>query len=261
MPMPLLLSRAPTHRYVHFLFCKIDAFCSFLSIFNLLRVVVLFSFLADLQSHSSFPLPLPLPFCAQGHFDPNLACSEKSQSHSDNCALLNRTAATDYTYTCTAAAGGVTTYSNPTGNCEVGDLSGKFGKITLPSNKKATASAILTDFLPPYALNYDLNTAISTGWYSMVFHCGDQSGTRIACGDFQVTDGTTNKCNFDSSDWVQNEDCSAENADDDDDDYDGKISQSGLNILAAFFAIGWAAAIGLTVYIVACGKAAALSQQ
>lgn len=58
---------------------------------------------------------------ANGHYDPNLACSEKSQAHATYCNQLNRTSADGYVYTCTATAGTVT-YATPTGSCEVGDF-------------------------------------------------------------------------------------------------------------------------------------------
>lgn len=186
---------------------------------------------------------------ASGHYDPNLACSEKSQAHGTSCTQLARTSADGYVYTCTATAGTVT-YSTPTGGCEVGDLSGKLGKVTLPTTKVAASSQIYTDYVPPYNYNYGQATeGITSGWASIVFHCGDAAGTRIACGNFELTEGSTAACSFDADAWVQNESC--------DSDDDMNISESGFDALLAFFVIGWVLVAVLLVWGCFCtGKSA-----
>ena len=176
---------------------------------------------------------------AAGHYDPNLACGEKSQSHSTLCNDIQRTSADGYTYSCSTT--GATSYADPTGGCEVGDLSGKFGKLTL-TNGVASSTQVYTDYLPAYAYNYNNPTVnITSGWASIVFHCGDSAGTRIACGDFALTTTTTStttnaNCDFTSTAWVNNEQC--EETDD-----GVNVSQSEYNTVIAFLVLGWAIAV------------------
>lgn len=183
-----------------------------------------------------------------GHYDPSLACSEKSQEHATSCTQLSRTSASGYVYTCSATAGTVT-YSTPTGGCEVGDLSGKLGKIALPANKVAASSQVYTDYVPPYNYNYNQATAsVTSGWASIVFHCGDTAGTRIACGNFALTtqSATSTVCeDFDSDAWVQNESC-------DNDDENVDLSEAGFDALLAVLVVGWVIVAVLFVYACFC---------
>lgn len=131
------------------------------------------------------------PSCANAgeHYDPNLACSEKSEAHLTLCGDLNRTAKDGYNYHCVSIPP-VFYYNIPTGRCEVGDLSGKFGRVAVSADGVVQSADCLVDLLPPYAYNFRNPTAnITEGWASIVFHCGDPPATRIACGDFCMTYG------------------------------------------------------------------------
>jgi hypothetical protein len=126
---------------------------------------------------------------AGGHYDPNLACGESSEAHDKFCPALNRTAAQGYTYRCLSGVP-VSKYNNPSGLCEVGDLSGKFGLATVNEDNVARPISNLTDFLPPYASNFRQSTPnITQQWANIVFHCDDPAQTRIACGDFGLICG------------------------------------------------------------------------
>ena len=120
------------------------------------------------------------------HYDPDLACSPDSAASSTYCPALNRTLAQGYTYNCSAAAE-VPFYDTPTGRCEVGDLSGNLGLVPVSATMNVRPTVPLFDAQPPYVYNFNRSTAdISAGWRSIVFHCGDATHTRIACGDFQM---------------------------------------------------------------------------
>ena len=115
----------------------------------------------------------PCTSATGGHYDPNFACSTKSQGYvsptTGQCANLSRTAAYGYTYTCTPSIFNSGQFSA----CEVGDTSGKFG-VALASNPKAlsnivfSSNGVLTDPLPPYVYNYNQVGITSNMWYSMV---------------------------------------------------------------------------------------------
>ena len=123
------------------------------------------------------------------HYDPNLACSESSEFHGSLCKALNRTTVNGYQYRCRTVPPR-DKYVSPTGTCEVGDLSGKFGKTAVGMRRIIRTHSNLIDVLPPYQYNFRTETPlISAGWSSVVFHCGNPSGTRIACGDFRVVCG------------------------------------------------------------------------
>lgn len=114
-----------------------------------------------------------------GHYDPNLACSEKSQSHDTLCPPINRTAGQGYAYTCnpTIYKSGLYAY------CETGDLSGKFGVATetSPDSLIYSHEDVYTDMQPPYWSNYGHSwPPVSVQWASVVFHCAD-SGAQVAC--------------------------------------------------------------------------------
>ena len=61
---------------------------------------------------------------AGGHYDPYLACGTSSEEKAGACVQLSRTVAQNYTYACSAANYAAGYYNL----CEVGDLSGKFGR-------------------------------------------------------------------------------------------------------------------------------------
>lgn len=135
------------------------------------------------------PEKIPIRSCSNTgeHYDPNLACGEKSESHTTRCTHLNRTAAAGFDYRCITNSN-LEEYVKPTGVCEVGDLSGKFGRIKVGADQIAKSNKVYKDLLPPYVYNFRNPTAnITEGWASVVFHCGDPPGTRIACGDFYKT--------------------------------------------------------------------------
>eukprot|EP01035_Chromulina_nebulosa_P020958 gene20958-27162_t len=118
-----------------------------------------------------------------GHYDPNFACSSSSQEISSGCKYLNRTSSSGYTYTCNTTVYGKGDYSE----CEVGDLSGKFGTIYPSSGYTFSSSAPLSDLYPPYISNYDKNLKNSYMWSSVVFHCAS-TGTRLLCAELSETD-------------------------------------------------------------------------
>lgn len=99
---------------------------------------------------------------AGGHYDPTLQCTSASQFAGGDCAALGRSSAT---YNCTPALFSAGYF----GQCEVGDLSGKFGTITT-----TTVDGFWTDVRPPCAVDF------GSQWQSLVFHCG--GSPRVLCG-------------------------------------------------------------------------------
>ena len=85
-------------------------------------------------------------------YDPSFACSESSQSASNQCGAINRTASQGYTYSCSTSNYDLGRYSF----CEVGDISGKVG-TAFPTNPNGTKFSLgyFEDFLSVYATNYD----------------------------------------------------------------------------------------------------------
>ena len=125
--------------------------------------------------------------CAQaaGHYDPNLACGYTSTK----CTILGRQSAA--TYNCTPAVYNAGQYSQ----CQVGDLSGKFGKTYGINNVFTQPASIPYDVQPSYPANFLAANAISTAWSSVVFHCSDN--TRLVCAKFQlVASGSPSVCSF-----------------------------------------------------------------
>lgn len=114
---------------------------------------------------------------AGGHYDPYLACGSSSQNHGDLCAALSRTSDLGYTYACDK-----TDYANGhLAICEVGDLSGKFGKLYPDEN--GIVKGDITDPVPPISANYESEDEVSLGWSSIVFHC-PVDNSRILCAHF-----------------------------------------------------------------------------
>lgn len=156
---------------------------------------------------------------AAGHYDPFLGCSSNSQYVSTECVELSRTSSLGYTYSCNP-----TLYNNGNySNCEVGDLSGKFGILNDTGTSMFYSTGVLTDFYPALISNYKYNMKNSEMWSSMVFHCGTSAAPRLVCADFSTTDMTACAPAFD--------DYFATSFDEDDDDI-GKDSISTGGIVA-----------------------------
>ena len=84
---------------------------------------------------------------------------------SANCLALNRTAAKHYTYSCTTSVYN----SGNLSQCEVGDLSGKFGLSFNSSGNEVFSSetlasgsseGVLTDYLAPLTNNFKQNLKV-----------------------------------------------------------------------------------------------------
>eukprot|EP01038_Epipyxis_sp_PR26KG_P011899 gene11899-15922_t len=129
-----------------------------------------------------------------GHFDPNFACSNASQSYSTSCKNLGRTKPLGYTYNCSTTNYHFGRYSF----CEVGDLSGKMGKLNYNSATQKLFSTSFTDFQPPYDANFKLSDQTSLPWSSVVFHCGS-TGARLLCAEFSTSTASSSCSTFFSS--------------------------------------------------------------
>lgn len=127
------------------------------------------------------------------HYDPTLACSKNSEnngllgSNTNLCNILKRTSNFGYTYACNTSNYQAGYYST----CELGDLSGKFGKIYehKKNSRKFSQKDLLIDNIPVYSSSY-LKDILPTShlWTSIVFHCGDVNATRILCSKFEIND-------------------------------------------------------------------------
>lgn len=118
-----------------------------------------------------------------GHYDPNLACSQSSQSHTTLCPPINRTAP-GYTYSCNTTNYQEGQYAL----CEVGDISGKHGIVYPASSYNYQFSVTnFMDYQPPYTYNFLKQDRDSLMWSSFVFHCG-QNDNRLVCAKFSATD-------------------------------------------------------------------------
>ena len=129
------------------------------------------------------------------HYDPNFACSPYSQYETAPtllCGKLFRTSP-HYQYTCNSTVFG----SGKLDNCEVGDLSGKFGpSMGVKQIYAAPGGAVLVDPLPPRVADYRsskmLITNFTAPWQSIVFHCNDGETTppvRLFCAKFTTSLG------------------------------------------------------------------------
>ncbi len=122
-----------------------------------------------------------------GHYDPSLACSSASEDIKSKCVSLGRTAASAWTYPCTADA-----YSK--GNlalCEVGDFSGKFGALMPTVKGGSIFEGFVRDAVAPFTGNFKAVDAIANQWASVVFHCKDDA-SRILCANLKVEEGICN---------------------------------------------------------------------
>ncbi len=127
----------------------------------------------------------------QGHYDPYLACSTTSQNYAESlCSKLGRTPA-NYNYNCSS-----TVYSSgKIAQCEVGDLSGKFGPMmpVTPTNLTFISDRII-DVNPPPAQYYaDTDLVSLAPWESIVFHCKvpGASPPRLFCGRLVYQDSSS----------------------------------------------------------------------
>lgn len=136
-----------------------------------------------------------------GHFDPNLACSGSSQNIGSLCVDIGRTSTSTppYTYSCSAATYAAGHYAF----CEVGDLSGKFGRPVPTSSLTLEQTTDLVDYMPAYLANYKTADAMTYPWQSVVFHC-NQGGTRLFCAEF--IQGSSCDMSTDSSGGKDNDD-------------------------------------------------------
>jgi hypothetical protein len=118
------------------------------------------------------------------HYDPLLACGPASQGQifpttggGSFCSKLGRTSTSPpWVYPCDKATYQAGQYSN----CEVGDLSGKFGNIVpVDGQSKAVNSDVFIDPNSPFNYNYGAGGSSATGtgsmdlslpWNSIVFH-------------------------------------------------------------------------------------------
>jgi hypothetical protein len=112
-----------------------------------------------------------------GHYDPFLGCGPATAAKAE-CAALGRTSDESYVYSCGGAYD-----SKEYNRCEVGDLSGKYGAISIDSDGYGYGSISVEDDPLP-AMNYHYQPALSdvsdgTEFASIVFHYG---APRILCG-------------------------------------------------------------------------------
>ena len=120
-----------------------------------------------------------------GHYDPNLACSASSQDAAGKCVALERTSDLGYSYNCSSSVYNAGIYAQ----CEVGDLSGKFGIVyPSPNYRFVQPFSAHTDYQPPYVSNYLKNDAVAQMFSSIVFHCVDSSKTRLVCAKLEEID-------------------------------------------------------------------------
>ena len=76
--------------------------------------------------------------------------------------------------------------------CEVGDLSGKFGKAVPVSNRIVSSPTLMYDPLGYYQFNYLKQVETANQWASVVFHCS--TGARLFCAKFLLDSAGTSTC-------------------------------------------------------------------
>eukprot|EP01038_Epipyxis_sp_PR26KG_P005159 gene5159-7182_t len=113
---------------------------------------------------------------AGGHYDPYLACGTSSEDKANLCVSLNRTVSQNYIYGCNPTDYAAGHYAL----CEVGDISGKFGKLLPAASGSLVFKASMVDPNPPLAVNYQTSDLISKQWASIVFHC-PADNSRLFC--------------------------------------------------------------------------------
>lgn len=115
-----------------------------------------------------------------GHYDPMLKCG--SASTAQECSKVG----TDVPCCLAKPATNYCTNAN-VGTCEVGDLSGLYGKLAIVDNKgRKTAEGLCPDCIAhfdPKASATDGTAAYNT-WNSIVFHgTKDNPGARVLCAN------------------------------------------------------------------------------
>lgn len=115
---------------------------------------------------------------AGSHYDPFLACGPSSDNGAKLCTTLGRTAAQGYTYGCSATSFAAGYYSS----CEVGDLSGKFGRMMpVGLGKSLLFKGENVDPFPPLVVDYNAADVVSgSQWASIVVHC-PADNSRLVC--------------------------------------------------------------------------------
>jgi hypothetical protein len=116
---------------------------------------------------------------AGGHFDPFLACGPSSQDSAGLCPMLNRTADQGYTYPCTADRYA----SGHHAECEVGDISGKFGRMMPTVAGEKLFVGVASDPNPPIQSNFFMGDGVAKQWASLVVHCPEDNA-RLVCAEF-----------------------------------------------------------------------------
>jgi hypothetical protein len=125
---------------------------------------------------------------AGGHYDPFLACGTSSEDKAGLCVSLNRTVDQGYTYGCSS-----TNYaSGHHALCEVGDISGKFGRMMPDSADSRIFKGQLTDPNPPMDANFGTSDLVAKPWASVVVHC-PADNARLICTQL-VRDKCQGKC-------------------------------------------------------------------
>lgn len=100
-----------------------------------------------------------------GSYDPFYACSSSSANVNSRCTSLKMTVTKGYTYYCNSTSFSSGQYSN----CELGDISGKFGQVYSENSNAIYTSGNLVDYFPPQLSDYRNGDEL---WASIVFHCG-----------------------------------------------------------------------------------------
>ena len=94
---------------------------------------------------------------------------------------MSVTAAQGYTYACSPEAYAAGHYAE----CEVGDFSGKFGRL-MPTAADASGKTFVglnSDPNPPIMSNFYMPDAVANQWASLVVHC-PVDNSRLFCAEF-----------------------------------------------------------------------------
>ena len=106
-----------------------------------------------------------------GHYDPTYGCGGASQYKGTVCEYLKNNTRTDYVYACSQES---------QGKCEIGDQSGKMGKVDASEGLLGVRQTFSDDWIGDVA---DLDNK------ALVFHCctATSCATRVACATLEVT--------------------------------------------------------------------------
>jgi hypothetical protein len=124
------------------------------------------------------------------HYDPYLACGPNTEETA-SCTALGRVSP-GYTYPCSSVDYGNGQYSY----CEVGDTSGKFGKLFATDPDMDFFSADVSDPTPALIPDYEAASQVSNQWASVVVHCGS---SRILCAKFLPIEDSATCGNYGAS--------------------------------------------------------------